>query len=498
MLATIVSFALYLVLLIAIGLIFYEKKSTVEKYLLGGRGLGSWVTAMSAQASDMSGWLLMGLPGTIYFAGIGETWCAIGLALGTFFNWILVAPRLRVYTEVTNSMTVPSFMGDRFRDPTGILRVVATLVTLVFFIIYAGSGLVAAGKLFESIFHIRYEVAVVVGGVVVVFYTLCGGFLAVCWTDLIQGILMFIAIVIVPILAVCCNLQPGAISANLEARQLQTSLFPNGLNSAAIIAAISSLAWGLGYFGQPHIVVRFMGIRSHKDLTKATTIAMTWVIISLAAAIIIGFIGVGMYEAPVDGKEAERVFIRMISDVCNPWIGGIFLAAILAAIMSTIDSQLLSASSSLSQDIFRPMFCPKASEATMLNVNRCGILLITVLAFVLALLNLQTIFKIVAFAWGGFGAAFGPVILVSLYSRKMTWQSALSGMLVGTIVMLTWKFCCTWGPSMYEILPGFFANLITIIYMNAILPQKDEKVLAEFDKMRSIINDEEVALDKEK
>ena len=485
MLPTLVSFGFYLLMMIFIGFYFYEKKSSVEKYILGGRGLGSWVTAMSAQASDMSGWLLMGLPGSIYAAGTGDTWCAIGLAVGTFFNWILVAPRLRVYSEVTDSITVPQFMGNRLNDPTGVVRAIAALVTLGFFAIYAGSGLVAAGKLFESMFGIKYEWAVVLGAVVVLIYTLSGGFLAVCYTDLIQGILMFIAIVIVPLLAVS-HLADGSIAANLSERGLSLSLLPKDGGLLALVTFIvSPFVWGLGYFGQPHIIIRFMGISSHKALKKSTIIAMIWVVISLAAAVIIGIIGIGLYKDPTS-IDAEKVFIKMIEQFCNPWIGGIFLAAIMAAIMSTIDSQLLSASSALSQDFYKQFFRKEAGEHEMIIVNRAFVVVIMIFASSIALANLNTIFKIVQFAWGGFGAAFGPVILYSLYSRKMTWQAGLAGIIVGTAVMLGWKFSPL-GPYMYEILPGFVANLFIITIVNHFLPQQNKEVLDKFDKMTKII-----------
>jgi sodium/proline symporter len=376
-------------------------------------------------------------------------------------------------------------MGNRLNDPTGILRLVAALVTLGFFAIYAGSGLVAAGKLFESMFGIPYAGAVIIGAVVVLVYTLSGGFLAVCYTDLIQGILMFIAIVIIPLLAVR-SLSDGAIAASLEARNLSISLLPKEISLVALITFIvSPFVWGLGYFGQPHIIVRFMGISSHKALKKSTIIAMIWVVISLAAAIVIGIIGIGMYPDPTT-IDAEKVFIKMIGQLCNPWIGGIFLAAIMAAIMSTIDSQLLSASSALSQDFYKMLIRKDATEREMLNVNRIFVVVIMIFATSIALANLNTIFKIVQFAWGGFGAAFGPVILYSLYSRKMTWQAGLAGIIVGTAVMLGWKFSPL-GPYMYEILPGFVANLLIITIVNHFLPQQNKEVLDKFDKMTAII-----------
>ncbi|MFA6815397.1 MAG: sodium/proline symporter PutP [Lentisphaeria bacterium] len=488
MFITFTMFALYLVLLIGIGIYFFERKSNVEKYLLGGRGLGSWVTAMSAQASDMSGWLLMGLPGSVYMLGIGEAWVAIGLAVGTILNWLLVAKRLRIMTELTSSLTVSSYIGKRFKDPTGIISSLAAIIIFVFFTIYAGSCMVAAGKLFESIFGMNYTTAVIVGGAVILFYTLCGGYMAVCWTDLIQGVLMFIAVIVVPLLAVS-HMGDISIADAFSARNIPLSILPKKFDFAALLAIISTSAWGLGYFGQPHIIVRFMGITSHKAVKKATIIAIIWVVVSLAAAIFIGAISVALYQQPVlSANDSERVFIQMIAQFCNPWFGGIFLAAIMAAIMSTIDSQLLAASSSVSEDIYKKLFRRHADQRELMLVNRILILVIALLAMIMATMNFSTIFKIVSFAWGGFGAAFGPIILFSLYSRKMTWQAALAGMITGTAAMLIWKYC-PWGHYMYEILPGFIVNTITIFICTALKPQDNPEILAQYDKMLTILQE---------
>lgn len=482
MLPTYTTFGLYLLFMIAVGAFFYKKETNIKEYLLGGRGVGSWVTAMSAQASDMSGWLLMGLPGAVYMGGLIQGWVAIGLTLGTFLNWIFIAPRLRIYTEKTKTLTISSFIGRRFRDPTGVLRIFAAAITLIFFTIYAAAGLVSAGKLFDSMFRIDYRVAVVVGAVVILLYTLMGGYLAVCWTDLFQGLLMFFALVVVPIVAYM-NMAPGAVTAACEARDISFSLLPETLSVTAII---SMAVWGLGYCGQPHILTRFMSIKSFRQLPRATTIAMIWVLISLAAAVAIGYLAIPMYQN-LSEAESEKVFIKMIGELFNPWLGGILLAAILAAIMSTIDSQLLVSSSTLTEDFYKLIIKRKASARELVNVSRGFVLVITVIACVLALSGNQTIFSLVKFAWGGFGAAFGPVILTALYSRRMTWQAALCGMLCGFTVMLGW-YVAGWNKYMYEILPGFAAGLIVILLINRILPQKSEKVLREYDSMVSTLH----------
>ncbi|HUV62307.1 MAG TPA: sodium/proline symporter, partial [Sedimentisphaerales bacterium] len=349
---TFVTFVAYLFVLLGIGFFFYRRSASIEDYLLGGRGMGSWVTAFSAQASDMSGWLLMGLPGAVYLAGVGQVWIAVGLFIGTALNWKLVSTRLRVYTQKTNAITLPCFFEARFRDPTGLLRIVSAIIILIFFAIYASSCLVAAGKLFESTFDVEYHAAVLIGGFIIVVYTFLGGFLAVCWTDLLQGALMVFAIVIVPLMTYRTVGGGGAIAKAMAAKGISASLMPRAETlSGAICMIVSSMAWGLGYFGQPHILVRFMSIRSAGKLGQSMAIAIVWVFLSLAGAVVVGLIGIAMFDNLSDGQE-EKVFIYMIRDTFNPWFGGILLAAIFSAIMSTIDSQLLVSSSALSEDLY--------------------------------------------------------------------------------------------------------------------------------------------------
>ncbi|WP_432736157.1 sodium/proline symporter PutP [Maridesulfovibrio sp. FT414] len=480
---TLLTFAVYLVFLLAVGWYFYKRTSDIEGYILGGRGLGGWVTALSAQASDMSGWLLMGLPGAIYLSGMTEAWIAIGLFIGTALNWIFVSSRLRVYTQLTDTLTISSFFEKRFNDPTSLLRVGSAVIILIFFTIYSSSGLVAAGKLFESMFNIDYSVAVISGAVVIVAYTFMGGFMAVCWTDFFQGALMFFAIVLVPLLGTIDNGGISVVEADMVSKHISTSLFHNGSGQAvSVLAIISTMAWGLGYFGQPHILTRFMGIRSISELPKATAVALIWVIISLGGAVVVGMVAIPMFDG-LHGGEQEKVFIYMIGKLFNPWVGGVLLAAILSAIMSTIDSQLLVSSSALTEDFYKKILRREASEKELILVGRLCVLIISIIAMSMALTPGNTILGLVAYAWGGFGAAFGPVVLFALFSRRTTWLSALCGMVVGTLVLVFWKDAGL-GAQMYEIVPGFVANFLTIFLVDTIAPQKNEKILADFDEMR--------------
>ncbi len=473
---TLITFIAYFIVLLGIGFYFYQRSANIEDYLLGGRGMGSWVTALSAQASDMSGWLLMGLPGAIYLGGMGNTWIAIGLFIGTVLNWKLVSARLRVYTQKTNAITLPCFFESRFGDPTGLLRVVSAIIILIFFTIYASSGLVATGKLFQSTFGVKYETAVIVGGGIIIAYTFLGGFLAVCWTDLFQGTLMLLALVVVP--AVACMKIGGtqAIREAMELKNISSSLLPQK-GTAGALAIVSAMAWGLGYFGQPHILARFMSVKSVNKLAESMTIAIVWVVLSLSGAVVIGFVGIGMFDNLAD---EEKVFIFMISKVMHPWLAGIMLAAILSAIMSTIDSQLLVSSSALTEDFYQKAIRKNAAERETVLVGRICVIIISMMSLILALRPSDTILNIVAYAWGGLGAAFGPLVLFALFSRKTTWQSALAGMVTGTVVLVLWKQVGLSG-TMYEIVPGFITNCLTIFLVNLFIGQKDQSVLKEFD-----------------
>jgi sodium/proline symporter len=481
---TLATFIVYFVLLLGIGLYFYRRNVSIEDYLLGGRRMGAWVTAFSAQASDMSGWLLMGLPGAIYLAGVGNVWIAIGLFIGTILNWKLVSARLRVYTQKTDSITLPCFFEERFGDPTGLLRTVSAIIILIFFTIYASSGLVATGKLFESTFNVKYQAAVIIGGCIIIAYTFLGGFLAVCWTDLFQGTLMVLALVVVPALAYFEVGGIKAVNAAMQSKGVSTSLLPAGIK-AGFLPTISAMAWGLGYFGQPHILARFMSAKSIGKLSESMTIAIVWVFFSLTGAVIIGFVGIGMFDNLTGGEE-EKVFIYMINKVMHPWLAGIMLAAILSAIMSTIDSQLLVSSSALTEDFYQKAIRKNASEREVVLVGRICVIIISAIALALALHPDETILKIVAYAWGGFGAAFGPLVLFGLFSRKTSWQSALAGMVTGTVVLVVWKQAGL-SNAMYEIVPGFTANCLTMLVINAIIGQKDERVLRQYEEVINVI-----------
>jgi sodium/proline symporter len=364
------------------------------------------------------------------------------------------------------------------------LRVVSAIVILIFFTIYASSGLVATGKLFESIFGVSYESAVIVGGGIIIMYTFLGGFLAVCWTDLIQGSLMVIALVVVPAIAYFHVGGSGIISSALSARGISLSLFA-GINESnpllGVLAIVSASAWGLGYFGQPHILARFMSAKSLLKLKESMVIAIVWVFVSLAGAVIVGLIGISMYD-DLSGGEQEKVFIYMIQDLLGPWLGGVMLAAILSAIMSTIDSQLLVSSSALTEDFYQKAIKKDASEHEVIWVGRICVIIISVIALVLALKPSDTILGIVAYAWGGFGAAFGPLVLFALFSRKTSWQSALAGMVVGTVVLVLWKQL-GFDRHMYEIVPGFAANCVTVFLVNILYQQKEQKILGQFDNV---------------
>ena len=480
-------FALYLLMMIIIGFTSIEKKGSVGGYVLGGRSMGSWITALSAQASDMSGWLLMGLPGVVYISGLCNVWVAIGLFVGTALNWLLVSKRLRIYTELTSSLTISSYFSNRFGDKLGVLRIMAAFITLMFFTIYAGSGLVATGKLFDLMFNIDYTVAVLLGAGVILVYTLLGGYQAVCKTDFIQGWFMFFALLIVPAVALF-NIPDDAITQVCAKRDVSLSIFPKECGFMGIISILSMSAWGFGYFGQPHILTRFMSISSHRELTKSTQVALVWVAISLGMAILIGVLSIPLYNDPIlSAQDSEKVFIKMAIELFNPWLSGLILAAVLAAIMSTIDSQLLASSSTLAQDFYAFVIRKNATEKELLLINRLFVAGITIVACVLALNPNETIFSLVTFAWGGFGAAFGPVVLMSLYYRKMTLQGALCGMLAGTVVMLFWYFI-GWGKYLYEIMPAFIVGVITIYLVSKAFPQKNEKILQQFDKMKEILN----------
>lgn len=469
---TLITFVIYLIFLMGVGVYFYKKTETAEDYVLGGRGMGSWVTALSAQASDMSGWLLMGLPGAVYMTGMSQTWTAIGLTLGTYLNWKILAPKLRVQTEETDTMTLPNFLSKKLKDDTGTIRIFSAIVILFFFTVYSSSGLVAAGKLFASILGIDYKIAVIIGVGTIVFYTFMGGYLACCWTDFFQGTLMFLAILVVPVMAYFTGGGMESIACQAQIRDISLSILHG--SKIGTMGIISALAWGLGYFGQPHILVRFMSVKNLEELNKARQIAMAWVLISLAGAVAIGITGIGLFtDISQIGGDSEKIFIYMISKLFNPWVGGILLAAILSAIMSTIDSQLLVSASTLSEDFYR-YIKKDATEKQVMWTGRIGIIAISLVATIIAMDTNSHILSMVSYAWAGFGGAFGPAILMTLYCKNLNWRSVFAGMLVGVAVIILWKIS---GLSnyLYEILPAFVMNGLVVYAYEKVLVYKRQK-----------------------
>ncbi|HZW15378.1 MAG TPA: sodium/proline symporter PutP, partial [Brevundimonas sp.] len=435
-----ITIGLYFVLMLGIGIYAWRKStSDVSGYMLGGRQLGPGVTALSAGASDMSGWLMMGLPGAMFLTGLSAAWIGVGLVVGAWVNYLIVAPRLRVYTEVANdAITIPDYLGERFADRSHLLRIISSLVIVVFFTLYTASGLVAGGKLFDSAFGLDYAWGLWITAGVVLAYTLFGGFLAVSLTDFVQGCIMFLALILVPVVAV---IQSGGPAETAELiRSVDPARF-DLLAGTTAIGIISALAWGLGYFGQPHIIVRFMAIRSVRDVPAARRIGMSWMIVSLIGALGTGLAGLAYATANgLSVEDPETIFIILSDVLFHPLISGFLLAAILAAIMSTISSQLLVASSSLTEDFYAMFIRRDAPQKELVLVGRLAVLAVALAAIGLAYSPDNNVLGLVANAWAGFGAAFGPLIILSLTWKRMTRNGALAGMITGAAVVLFWIF----------------------------------------------------------
>ena len=458
---TFITFGIYLVFLIGIGVYFYYKTDSHESYVLGDRGVGYWVTALSAQASDMSGWLLLGLPGAVYLSGLTEIWVVIGLASGTYLNWKFVAPALRVQTEEYNSLTIPSFISKKLDDKKGYIRTFSAIVILFFFTIYSASGLVASGKLFDSLLGIDYKWGVIIGGGTIIIYTFLGGYLAGVWTDFFQGALMFFAIIVVPVGAYFNAGGINGISAAMDAREISLNIFRYA-KVLSFPVIISGLGWGLGYFGQPHIIVRFMSIDSADELWKSRIVAMIWVIISLLGAIAVGVTGIGVFSNVSEmGGDAEKVFIFLIDKLFNPWLAGILYAAILSAIMSTISSQLLVSSNTLTEDFYRHIVKREKTNKEMIWLGRWCVMVIFVIASYLAMNPDSKVLEMVSYAWAGFGGVFSPVVLFTLYKKDLSWKSVLVSMVIATATVIIWKETGL-GKTIYEIVPSFIVNCICI------------------------------------
>tara|TARA_B110000114_G_scaffold73191_1_gene77617 strand:+ start:732 stop:2174 length:1443 start_codon:yes stop_codon:yes gene_type:complete len=478
--------------MLGIGFYAYKKStSDISGYMLGGRNLSPSVTALSAGASDMSGWMLMGLPGAMYITGVSSLWIALGLVIGAFLNYLVVAPRLRTYTELANdSITLPDFFENRFNDQTRILRLVSSLVIIIFFTLYTSSGIAAGGKLFESSFGLDYEAGLYITAGVVVMYTLFGGFLAVSLTDFVQGCIMFVALVLVPIVAI--NDVGGIEQINNSVESINPNLL-NLFSGVSALGIMSALAWGLGYFGQPHIIVRFMAIRSVDDLPKARRIGMTWMIVAIIGAMATGFSGIAyVAKTGIALDDPETIFIVLSQVLFSPLIAGFLLAAILAAIMSTISSQLLVTSSSLTGDFYQAFLNKEASEKKLVQIGRLSVFMVALVAIYLAYDRTNSILSLVSNAWAGFGAAFGPVVILSLHWKGMNRNGALAGVLAGAITVLIWIYAPitingqSLSSLMYEIVPGFIACTLAVVFVSRATGGADKEIEKVFEQVEDI------------
>jgi sodium/proline symporter len=493
----IVAFVLYAGVMIGIGVAFFGKSGTLSDYFLGGRKLGSWVAAMSAQASDMSGWFLMGLPGAVYAFGTGQVWIAVGLAVGTILNWIFVAKRLRRYTiAAQNSITIPEYFENRFRDASRVLRVSSAVFIIIFFAVYTASGFVAAGTLFSQVFGINYQVALGIGVLVILTYTFLGGFHAVCWTDLVQGSMMFVAILAVPIIAVFTLGGVGEVSKVLPEGFRDVFADASGQPLTAV-SIVSQLAWGLGYFGMPHILVRFMAIKDEATVKKSALIAGIWVVFALSFAVIMGAVGVAFVPGLGD---PETVFIQMIQKIfLGPGsippvslLGGLFLCTILAAVMSTADSQLLVTASSITGDIYKGLIRKNASENHFVWFSRGAVLAVSLAAYLIATNRTSSIMKLVSNAWSGFGSAFGAVILFSLYWKRVNRAGAAAGIISGGLTVIIWDYLPLIGGAsgtlslgsatgLYSLVPGFLISLVFLLAVSLWTKKPSREITDEFD-----------------
>lgn len=461
----ILTFCVYLIVIMAIGMIFYRRTGDLSDYILGGRGLGGAVAALSVGASDMSGWLLLGLPGALYTAGLNQVWIAVGLSIGAYLNWQFVAKRLRNHTEMTgDAITLPDYLENRFSDQTKVLRVISAILILVFFTFYTSSGLVSGAILFKRSFGLDYSTALYVGTLVIVVYTFLGGFLAVSWTDFFQGTLMVFALVAVPIVALD---ELGGWSLTVSKIASMNPKFIDIQADMTVMTTTSLMAWGLGYFGQPHILARFMAIKSDRLIPKARLIGMTWMVISLYGALFTGFIGIA-YFADTPLKNPETVFIALSQALFNPWMGGILIAAILSAIMSTVDSQLLVCSSAIVEDFYRGILRREAGQRELVWIGRSAVVAIAILAVLIARDPESRVLELVAYAWAGFGATFGPVIILSLFWKHMTRNGALGGMILGAGTVILWKQLHGGIFDLYEILPGFVLGWLGIVVVSLV------------------------------
>ena len=496
-----IAFLLYLAGMLAIGFYFSNKSKKMSDYFLAGRNLGGWVTAMSAQASDMSGWLLMGLPGAAYATGMGNYWIAIGLGIGTILNWILVAKPLRRFTEVCgDSITIPQYLQNRFKADSPLIRVVCAIVIFVFFLVYTTSAFVSGGKLFQVVFNIDptnetyTKAAVIISALIIITYTFMGGFNAVAWTDFVQGILMFVTIVALPIALISNTPNFSADLLNstqkIVAEGADSSGYMSLTSNMSGIDIISNLAWAFGYFGMPHILVRFMAIKDTKEVKKSATIAIVWVVISLTAAVLIGVLGRVYLDSQgvgLSSSEQELIFIKTVKMLFPSFLGGIFLSAVLASIMSTADSQLLVTASAVVNDFYTVVVKKEASEKKLMWISRIAVMLVSVIACILALNPNDSIMGIVSNAWAGFGAAFGPAIVFSLYWKRLTLKGTAAGIIGGAATVLIWEYILPDAVTMglYSIIPGVIVSVLLTVIVSLIDKEPTAEVQQLFEAAKS-------------
>ena len=505
-----ISLAVYFVLMLAIGLYAYRKStSDVSEYMLGGRQLHPAVGALSAGASDMSGWMLMGLPGAVFVSGFSAAWIAVGLVIGAYLNYLFVAPRIRVYTELADdAITIPDFFENRFHDKSHILRAISAIVIIVFFTVYTSAGIVSGGKLFAESFGMNYQIGLFVTAGVVLAYTVVGGFLAVSLTDFVQGCIMFLALILVPI--VCYFHFNGSIDAITDTVATAPPFvdiddttgpsregFFNWFDDMTTIGFLSLMAWGLGYFGQPHIIVRFMAIRTLKDVATARYIGMSWMLFTVIGAVLVGIVGVayvnenGLQESL---RDNETIFILLSQTLFHPLISGFLLAAILAAIMSTISSQLLVSSSSLTEDIYKTFFNKDAPQALLVTIGRLATVGVSVVAIALAWNPDSSILGLVSNAWAGFGSAFGPLVVLALFWKGYTRDGALASMIVGAVTVLVWLYVPMLDGEpleslIYAMIPGFIFSTIAGVVVSLVTRKPSELTMSEFDTMEAKMNE---------
>ncbi|MBL4828081.1 MAG: sodium/proline symporter PutP [Spongiibacteraceae bacterium] len=475
------TFTVYLLLVFAVGVYAYRRTHNTTDYFLGGRGLSPFVCALSAGASDMSGWVMIGLPGFAYLAGLEAVWMAGGLCVGVALSWLLVAKRLRVYSfQLDDALTLPMYFHRRFNSKGPWLRGICAVFILLFFLFYVSSGLVGGAKLFASVFGMDYQWAVLFGALAVISYTLFGGFLAVCWTDVVKALLMSLGLIVVPVLIITGLPDFTGVLASKNPAMLDMWSNQQG-EPLTFVAWASLVGWGLAYFGQPHILARYKGINSAENVGKAAAIAIGWSLLVYSFSILVGMSGAAFIEQPL--PDSEKVFIVLVEMIFNPWVAGVLLAAILAAIMSTVDSQLLVCSSALAEDLLAGWGKPVDSRVA-LKLGRVAVVVIAVFAAILALNPESKVLDVVAYAWGGLGAAFGPALLVSLYWPRMTFAGAMAGVVVGGSVVVIWAQLHGGWFDLYELVPGFFLSLVSVFVVSLLTPVPGESVLRHFNTMR--------------